>query len=300
MPKWLGVVGLVASIALSSVAQARDFIWYDAAQQAIAIDLYAYGFGNFIEIDFNADHLTAGVIDQRFGDVTFFGVRRITQAEDYTVSLFGWSDPVLVDAEPTTELSTLVTMLGDNEFPAADAFHYFCPEWDTQAGKTVIYVRPVSDAGSVPVTPDMLANISLRLNEVEWQPFQSVPLLTAPIAVEVSTSPSVFNLEHDQGSVMAKIKLPSPYTAADVDLSTVELTINSSVAVEISGLQATKLSKKVALAGKDGSTLIAKFGRADLQPMLNPDAEVFAIGRFNDGTPFRGTATIKLINGPVY
>ena len=293
--KWSALACLLGCLAISTAAKARDYIWYDAGQQAIAIDLYAYDYGNYIEIDFDTDHATAGVVDQRFGDITFLGLRRVTVNEDYTAHFFGWSEALLVDAEPAVDFSTFVTILGDDT-PATEHFHYFTPEWNPQAGKTIIYVRPAAGSTSIPVTPAMLSNVFVRLNEVEWQPLQALPLLMAPLAVEVSVSPGVFHLTRDGGSLNVQIKLPEPYAVADLDLTTVSLSVSSTVAVEDIDRQAVKISRKVAQAGDGGNKLIAKIDREALRGYIwDSSMTFFAVGRLRDGTPIRGSTTIQVV-----
>ena len=273
---------------------ARPGIRYDAEQQAIAVDLYAYDFGNYIELDFDADHLTAGVLDQHFPELTNFGLRHVTMQEDSTRVLFGWADGSLIDAEPAQSFSTCATTLVD-ETPAAQSFCYFAPEWDPAAGKTVVYVRPGSEAGGVPVTPEMAENVFVRLNEIEWQPLSRVSFLMAPLAVEVAVSPPVFSRSHGPESLQVRITLPSPYTVDDLDLPTVGVSAVSLVAIETINVLRVELSRKVAVAGKGGNKLIARFERAELiNQLLPPEADLYAVGRLRDGTPIRGVVKLKV------
>lgn len=296
MLKQLALVHVLACVALSSVtpAAARDYIRYDAEQQAIAVDLYAYELGNYIEIDFDADHLTAGVLDQHFPEVTFLGLRRVTMFEDSTRVLFGWADGSLWDAQPAQSFSTCATTLVDDT-PAAQAFCYFAPEWDPPAGKTVVYVRPGSETGSVPVTPEMAANVFVRLNEIEWQPLSDSPFLMAPLAAQVAVSPPVFSRSHGPRSLLVRVTLPSPYTVADLDLPTVGVSAVSLVAIESIDVLRVELSRKLAVAGSSGNTLIARFERDELiNQLIPPEAEIYAVGRLRDGTPIRGAVKLKV------
>ena len=100
------------------------------------------------------------------------------------------------------------------------------------------------------------------------------------INVSVNITPETLNLR-SKGVFTAFITLPEDYNVTDINISTVECE------------DAPADSKKRI----EGDTFIAKFNRQEVN--VSPDDEVTlnVTGKLNDGTPFEGNDTIRVIDG---
>jgi hypothetical protein len=295
-------LGLIVGLCFwghSSRASANDFVWYDPELQALAIDTYAYGFGTTIEFDFNADHTAGGIIDSNawegtLGYTTFTGVYLSSGDIDHDGGGYGWANPVLGDWAPIQDYSTVLTTVLDT-VPTPDGIHYFTPEWNVGAGKTVIYAQPIGVDGPVPVTEDMFAHAFVRVDAGAWYRVDEAPDPIQPLGVDVSITPRVLNQQSKDRWVAAQINLPAPYTTADLDLTSLVLSFSWKVVMEGIPPWGYSFAKTVGQSDGRGSKLIARFDRdLVLEVPVSGEVTVYAIGRLNDGTPFRGSTTLMV------
>ena len=307
------VIGVV--ILISSQSFASDQFWYDQEKQAIAVDTYANGFGTKIEIDFNPDHSANGLIGQALwdwehGNVTELGLQNRFYYQWGYVTHYGWGER-LGAAYPAYDYSSQVTKLWSGIL-SPDGYHYFTPEWDVSNGSTVIYIRPVVDSMSIPVTVEDLNNFYFRIKRGDWlQLSGSVPPSPEPepkpdpkpcpdpeaeiVDVELMLSPNVLNSKSKGQWVIAKIELPGSYRASDLDLDSVMLAINADIIEGDELVESVSIVSKVSEAGKDGSRLIAKFDRRLLIDLLpSGESGVYVHGKLYDGSSIKGIATLWL------
>jgi hypothetical protein len=107
-----------------------------------------------------------------------------------------------------------------------------------------------------------------------------------PIPAVVKITPQALNLASNGNWVNCNIQLPEGYNVADIDVATVVL--NGKVKSEWSSIE------------EDGTKLLVKFNRAEVQNMLKEtdDTALLSIkGSLKDGTVFKGTDTIKIVSG---
>jgi len=113
------------------------------------------------------------------------------------------------------------------------------------------------------------------------------PDVVIPATIELS--PDTINLRSKVKWITCYIELLEGYHAADIDVSTVKL--NGEVSAE---------SEPTAIGDydSDGITdLMVKFDRTAVQGLLQiGDVEITVTGELNDGTPFEGSDTIRVIN----
>lgn len=298
------VVGVLGALALLSLfprsASAEQFVWYDEARQALAIDTTAYGYGHTIEVDFNSDHSTAGIIMQGlwyegWGAMTEFYVYEIVYFDESSYGQnFGFGGRV-GGLAPEFDVSISATELHDG--PADDGFSFSAPVWDLGAGETVIYARPIGPEGVLPVTEDMLANTFVRFDEGPWFALADVPEDLTPIDTVMKLAPGVIQATSDGGWFAAQIEIPAPYTRDDVDLDSFRLTAQAaSTQPNGAAFEGVKVVGKVERTGNQPQKLIGKFDRAELLYAL-PEGEttVYAIGRLKNGRLIRGSAVLEIV-----
>ncbi|MBE0447824.1 MAG: hypothetical protein IBX64_06950 [Actinobacteria bacterium] len=111
-----------------------------------------------------------------------------------------------------------------------------------------------------------------------------------PVTAKIDIDPDTLNLKSRGRWITAYIELPEGYDAADIDVSTVLL--NDKVPAE-------SMPTGIGDYDEDGiPDLMVKFDRAMVKGMLSPgDAvELTVTGELIDGTPFKGSDTIRVIS----
>jgi hypothetical protein len=306
----LALVALVALPLLASdaAAQSRPAYWYDADHQALAIDPYADGWGGKIEIDFNADHAWAGIVDQGlwhylYGNVTLLGLyhTETTVSPEGWVSSgtwYGWGD-LLGSLAPVADFCTDVTRLASfPDTPTPESFHYFTDLWDVVAGATVVYVRPLGECGAgVPLTDDVAATAYVKVGFGEWQPITVPPApRPPPLIAGAEITPQVLDLG-SSGAITVRLTLPDGLTAADVDLTSVRLTVEEDVRDDAGALQGRAVHVfDRAAAGRIGRDLSVKFDRRGLLVLLAPGNAVLTVsGALLDGRRFEAVDTLQVV-----
>jgi hypothetical protein len=111
---------------------------------------------------------------------------------------------------------------------------------------------------------------------VEYSSPQEITTITG---TTITIKPETLNLK-SKGKFTAFITLPEGYNVTDINIST----------VECEGAPAD-LKKKV-----DGDTFIAKFKRQEVNVTEGDEVTLTVTGELNDGTPFEGNDTIRVIN----
>jgi hypothetical protein len=104
------------------------------------------------------------------------------------------------------------------------------------------------------------------------------PLAPAIVQAKVNIDPDVLNLKA-KGRFTVYIGLPEGYSVEDVDTAS----------IECAGADADETSIK-------GDTLTAKFKREDLDVNPGDAVEMAVTGKLEDGIPFEGCDTIRVIN----
>ncbi|MBA7688959.1 hypothetical protein ES703_97449 [subsurface metagenome] len=109
------------------------------------------------------------------------------------------------------------------------------------------------------------------------------------IEAAIDIDPDTLNLSSKGKWVTVHIELPEGYDVDDIDASTIML--NGEVSAE---------SNPTEIGDYDGDgtvDLMVKFDRAAMQGILQVgDVEITVTGELNDGTPFEGSDTIRVIN----
>jgi hypothetical protein len=106
-----------------------------------------------------------------------------------------------------------------------------------------------------------------------------------PIPAIIKITPQSLNLTSNGNWVNCNIQLPEDYNVADIDAATVVL--NGKVKSQWSSIE------------KDGTKLLVKFNRAEVQDMLKDadgNVSLEVKGTLKDGTVFKGTDTIRIIS----
>jgi parallel beta-helix repeat protein/predicted outer membrane repeat protein len=107
---------------------------------------------------------------------------------------------------------------------------------------------------------------------------------TAVVPIEVGISPGVINLKSQGKWITALLTFPEGYNVADVDTATILL-------------QGQIQMQELAWSDEVTREVMVRFNRADVQPILNPgNVEVTITGSLTDGTAFKGSAVIKVMN----
>jgi hypothetical protein len=112
---------------------------------------------------------------------------------------------------------------------------------------------------------------------------ESHTLAAASILAVVDIDPNTINLKSKGQWITAYIGLPEPYDARDIDLDSIVLKKDE---FEVGGEYGEFESGRVKV----------KFPRAAVQSVLAPgDVELTVLGELEDGTPFEGTDTVRVI-----
>ena len=120
--------------------------------------------------------------------------------------------------------------------------------------------------------------------------FSGVGTALDVIHPDIDINPDTLNLNSNGKWITCYIELPEGYDVEDIDVSTIWL--NGLVPAESS-------PTGIGDCDDDGiPELMVKFDRAAVQGILNAGDEVDIIvtGELNDGTPFAGSDTIRVIN----
>src|SRR5512140_1909494 len=152
------VVATVCLAGLTGSLRAAEPLYYDAERQALAVDPYFDGWGGEIDIDFDADHSWASPISQAlwhylYGDVTLVGIYNAIEfpypnGGVAVLTRYTWGEPPLGTLAPAFDYSAFIETFPEGE-PTVDKVHYFTGEWNVAAGRTTLYVRPVSEVSGV-------------------------------------------------------------------------------------------------------------------------------------------------------
>lgn len=298
------LVALVCCSSFVHISQsfAKDVVWYDSHRKALAVDPYADGYGGSINVDFNSDHLAAGIIDQSlwhhlYGSVTKSGLYETTLYPWGSFTLFGWGER-LGDLVPKLHFSSYVTSLYDGS-PAVDGYHYSAPEWNVP-GRTVIYVQPAEGNAPIHLEPEDLENTFVRINHGEWTAFHDLDSPGSGNDSRKSTvtiSPRTLNSKSSGEWVTAQVELPEPYLASDLDIGTVYIAIKSDVQVNGSVVESVKVTSKVALTGEGSNKVIAKFSRQQLMDLLSLGESVVSVqGEMYDGAKIVGETILRIVH----
>jgi hypothetical protein len=141
------------------------------------------------------------------------------------------------------------------------------------------------DGGSTFQTP--FQPIPCTWPEEEYGDFgcgaESHTLAAASIAAVVDIDPDTINLKSKGKWITAYIGLPEPYDAGDIDLDTIVLKKDEfEVGAEYGEFESGRVK--------------VKFPRAAVQSVLEPgEVELTVLGELEDGTPFEGTDTVRVI-----
>ncbi len=165
---WVLTVGLVLLLDVST-SQASPLIWYDAEKQAIGVNPYADGYGPpDIAIDFDSDHSSAGIIDQRtwragsgfWTDVFVYRFHRY----DWGTSTHFFYDSTsegFCENYPVVDASLFVTGAAAD---GGDMIRYFVDGWNVAESRTIIYVQPTNASHAIiPVLESDLLNARYAL-----------------------------------------------------------------------------------------------------------------------------------------
>jgi len=303
------VVVLCFLAGLCGSAVAAVPLAYDAGRAAIAVDPYFDGFGGSIELDFNSDHSYAAIIDQSgwhylYGNTTAVGLY-YTTTKTYpgggssTSTVYGWGQ-TLGTLAPVFNYSSLVSTLYYGQ-ETLDKYYYFTDEWNVANGKTVIYVQPASGspAAGARVESGDLDNVYFRINKGTWQKFMDVypwqpPL---PLAAAISINPETLNLKSNGKWITVYVTPPQGYTAADIDLASVALSMETAMTRNgsIEEQLVYRAGPSEVIASSTGTQLMVKFDRSTVSGLVSPGEAVLAVsGRLVDGHAFRGTDAIRV------
>ena len=107
---------------------------------------------------------------------------------------------------------------------------------------------------------------------------------TSVVPIELGISPGVINLKSQGKWITALLTFPEGYNVADVDTATILL-------------QGQIQMQELAWSDEVTREIMLRFDRVDVQTVLSPgNIEVTITGSFTDGTPFEGSAIVKVIN----
>jgi hypothetical protein len=126
-----------------------------------------------------------------------------------------------------------------------------------------------------------LYNRALNAGEIRanYEKYSPAPFCIGPIPANINIDPDTLNLKA-RGVFTAYITLPEGYSVEDIDV----------VSLECEGAHAIKTSI-------EDDTLVAKFDRKDLVGIETGDKVALTVtGSLNDGTPFEGSDTIRVIS----
>ncbi|HKP57469.1 MAG TPA: hypothetical protein VJV78_12145 [Polyangiales bacterium] len=290
---------LVALVLFPDSAAANPLVWYDDQVQAIAIDTYAYAYGHDIEVDFNGDHSSVGLINQAvesadYGNSTDLYVYEIWPQTEGYFQVYGFAGR-LGDAVPEEDFSVSVDTLWEGT-PTKDGFRFFTPRWDVGAGNTVVYVQPVAQGSVVPVTQPMLSDTFIRFDGGPWLRLADVPDDLTPVPLAVNVAPKVLHAKSSGPVVTASIELPAPLTVDDVDLDSVLLTVSATRYDWGFPIQRANVTAKAVANGTNRTRLTAQFDRKWLTNLLLGDEEwtVYVAGWLRDGRFIRGSTVLKV------
>lgn len=302
----LSVLCSLASFSGSAIA--AEPIGYDPARAAISVDPYFDGYGGTIEIDFNADHEWAAIIEQslwhyQYGSVTEVGLyHRTTQTYpgggSSTSTTYGWGAR-LGTLAPAIDYSSFVTTLYYGQ-PALDTYHYYAEEWNVTDGKTVINVRPAqgSPTGDTPVQWSDLENVYFRINRGEWKKFTDVYEAEPPaLPAGITINPDTLNLKSKGNWITVYITPPQGYSAEDIDPATIGLSLETTKT--FNGKPEERLLYRAGpseiIVGRSGPQLMVKFDRSTVSSLLSPgEASMDVFGKLKDNRTFRGTDSVRV------
>lgn len=290
--------------ALAGSVFAAEPIGYDADRQALVVEPYFDGYGGQIDLDFNADHSWAGLVDQslwhyQYGSVTNPGLfNTVTTVYpgggSSTLTSYGWGSR-LGTLAPVSNYASAVTTLysGVN---ALDHFYYFTEEWNTATGKARIYVRP--EAGT-PVQWSDLENVYFRINRGTWKKYSDVYAVEPPaLPAVIAINPDTLNRKSKGKWITVYITPPQGYTAAAIDIPTVTLTLET--AKTFNGKPEEKLLYTAGpceiVVDASGTQLMVKFDRSTVSGLLDAGEATLAVsGKFSDGRRFQGSDSIRVL-----
>ncbi len=139
------------------------------------------------------------------------------------------------------------------------------------------YIDPETDIyTSTIISEDIKPGIEL---EHEITGTHDIVIEPGVLIVDIEIKPETLNLV-SQGVFTAFIQLPEEYSVADIDIETIESDGTEAIRGNIRG----------------NDTLVVKFNRQDLVDVsVGDEVEIIITGELIDGTKFKGTDTIRII-----
>lgn len=174
-------------------------------------------------------------------------------------------------------------------------------EKDGKPLASVQFVTPDLNFNTISIMQPLpnIAYVQFRANEngSDIDDFTFGTVEVPPVAATVDIDPDALNLRSQGMWITAYIELPEGYNVSDINVSSIML--NGTIHAE---------SRPVAIGDYDNDTipdLMVKFSRSEVITFILPNAGITegkfgnatltVTGRLNDGTPFEGSATIKII-----
>lgn len=123
-----------------------------------------------------------------------------------------------------------------------------------------------------------------------YEPAEVIPAPGDILLGSIDIKPDILNLKSKGKWITCYIELPKEYDVDNVDVST--MILNEQVPAEL------KFSEIGDYDGDETPDLMVKFNRSLVQQILNAGDEVkiTVSGELNDGTPFEGSDTIRVID----
>ncbi len=107
---------------------------------------------------------------------------------------------------------------------------------------------------------------------------------TSAVPIEVGITPGVINLKSQGNWITALLSFPEGYSVSEVNTESVFL-------------QGDIQPRVWVWFDEESREIMVRFGREEVQGVLSVgNVEVIITGRFLDGTPFKGTGVVKVIN----
>ena len=174
-------------------------------------------------------------------------------------------------------------------------------EKDGKPLASVQFVTPDLNFNTISIMQPLpnIAYVQFRANEngSDIDDFTFGTVEVPPVAATVDIDPDALNLRSQGMWITAYIELPEGYNVSDINVSSIML--NGTIHAE---------SRPVAIGDYDNDTipdLMVKFSRSEVITFILPNAGITegkfgnatltVTGRLNDGTPFEGSDTIKII-----
>lgn len=145
-----------------------------------------------------------------------------------------------------------------------------------------------------------MAAIALMFSSIIWIQLIATQVMANTVTAEIDIDPDTLNLKSNGKFITVFIVLPEGYNITDIDLETIRLEGVPAITDTTYGFV-----KDPDLIDHDGdgiSELMVKFDRSQvilmiehMSPLVKQELTLEVRGNLDDGTPFRGSDTIKVL-----